>query len=99
MLRKYLDTNALAKEGGVEGCKVETQERSSCFIQVIMNGMSLVEVVFKHPLLKNILHINSVEIPEANLMWSLHCPIYRISDYLINYLAHIMGNIEILQVV
>ncbi|GKG01111.1 hypothetical protein Tco_0305816, partial [Tanacetum coccineum] len=67
-------------------------------IQVIVNVISLVGVVFKHPLLKNFLHNNSGQIPEARSKWSLQWPIYCISDYLIHCLAHLVGNIEILQV-
>ncbi|GJU31709.1 hypothetical protein Tco_1175298 [Tanacetum coccineum] len=38
-------------------------------------------------------------IPEASSKWSLHCPVYCIINSLINFLAHLVGNIEILQVV
>ncbi|GKB58846.1 hypothetical protein Tco_0915032 [Tanacetum coccineum] len=48
---------------------------------------------------KNFLYINSGQIPEASSKWSLHCPIYYVSDYLINCLSHLVGNIEILQVI
>ncbi|GJY11376.1 hypothetical protein Tco_0379561 [Tanacetum coccineum] len=61
--------------------------------------MSLVGVVFKHPLLKYFLHINGGQIPKVSSKWSLHCPVYCISDYLVNCFAHLIGNIEILQVI
>ncbi|GKB56496.1 hypothetical protein Tco_0912682 [Tanacetum coccineum] len=100
MLLKYLEHQMrLLEEVEEVAMKVETQKEFLSHIQVIVNVMSLVRVIFKHPLLKNFLYINSGQIPEASSKWSLHCPVYCISDYLIHCLAHLMGDIEILQVV
>ncbi|GJV75782.1 hypothetical protein Tco_1507366 [Tanacetum coccineum] len=97
MLMKYLEHQTrMLEEVEVVAVKVETQEEFLSLIQVIVNVMSLVGVVFKHPLLKNFLHINSGQIPKASSKWSLHCPVNCIGDYLIHCLAHLVGNIEIL---
>ncbi|GJW48843.1 hypothetical protein Tco_0080489 [Tanacetum coccineum] len=97
MLLKYLEHQMrLLEEVEEVAVKEETQKEFLSLIQVIVNIMSLVGVVFKHPLLKNFLHINSGQIPEASSKWSLHCPVYCISDYHIHCLAHLVGNIKIL---
>ncbi|GJX75427.1 hypothetical protein Tco_0314022 [Tanacetum coccineum] len=97
MLLKYLEHKMrLLEEVEVVAMKVETQEEFLSLIQVIVNFMSLVGVVFKHLLLKNFLHINDGQIPKASSKWSLHCLVNCISDYLINRFAHLVENIEIL---
>ncbi|GJV47183.1 hypothetical protein Tco_1437395 [Tanacetum coccineum] len=63
----------LIEEAEVVAMKVETQEEFLSLIQVIVNFMSLIGVVFKHPLLKNFLYINGGQIPEASSKRSLHC--------------------------
>ncbi|GJZ79975.1 hypothetical protein Tco_0644812 [Tanacetum coccineum] len=59
MLLKYLEHQMRLLEE-VEEVAVKS------LIQVIVNVLSLVGVVFKHLLLKNFLHINSGQIPEAS---------------------------------